>query len=49
VDGKSDPLKTAKDVRLTFTRMAMSDEETVALTQADTPLEKHMEMVTHQN
>jgi catalase-peroxidase len=32
VDGKSDPLKTAKDVRLTFTRMAMSDEETVALT-----------------
>jgi catalase-peroxidase len=32
VDGKSDPLKTAKDVRLTFTRMAMNDEETVALT-----------------
>jgi catalase-peroxidase len=32
VDGKSDPLKTAKDVRETFARMAMNDEETVALT-----------------
>lgn len=32
VDGKSDPLKTAKDVRTTFKRMAMDDEETVALT-----------------
>ena len=32
VDGKSDPLKTAKDVRTTFKRMAMNDEETVALT-----------------
>lgn len=31
VDGKSDPLKTAKDVRTTFKRMAMNDEETVAL------------------
>ncbi|MBS1537027.1 MAG: catalase/peroxidase HPI [Bacteroidetes bacterium] len=32
VDGKQDPLKTAKDVRTTFKRMAMNDEETVALT-----------------
>lgn len=32
VDGKSDPLKTAQDVRTTFKRMAMDDEETVALT-----------------
>ncbi len=32
VDGKSDPLRTAQDVRMTFKRMAMNDEETVALT-----------------
>ena len=32
VNGQSDPLKTAQDVRLTFKRMAMNDEETVALT-----------------
>jgi catalase-peroxidase len=29
VDGKPDPLKTAHDVRVTFARMAMNDEETV--------------------
>tara|TARA_B100000575_G_C23141998_1_gene664855 strand:- start:2148 stop:4325 length:2178 start_codon:yes stop_codon:yes gene_type:complete len=32
VDGKSDPLRTAHDVRETFGRMAMNDEETCALT-----------------
>lgn len=32
VDGNPDPLKTALDMRITFERMAMDDEETVALT-----------------
>ena len=32
VNGKPDPMKTAQAVRVTFARMAMNDEETVALT-----------------
>jgi len=32
VDGNPDPLATAKDMRTTFARMAMNDEETAALT-----------------
>jgi len=32
VNGQPDPLKTAEQVRETFARMAMNDEETVALT-----------------
>lgn len=32
VDGNPDPIKTARDMRITFSRMGMNDEETVALT-----------------
>lgn len=32
VDGNPDPLKTAQAMRVTFSRMALNDEETVALT-----------------
>ena len=45
VNGKPDPLKTALHVRETFARMAMNDEETVALTAGGHTVEKLMEMV----
>ncbi|MBS9778516.1 MAG: catalase/peroxidase HPI [Gammaproteobacteria bacterium] len=32
VGGEPDPIKTARDMRITFARMGMNDEETVALT-----------------
>ncbi|QLB19798.1 catalase/peroxidase HPI [Mannheimia granulomatis] len=41
VDGEQDPLKTARDMKITFKAMGMNDEEVVALTAGGHTIGKH--------
>ncbi|AKG10634.1 peroxidase [Moraxella bovoculi] len=41
VDGVQDPIKTARDMRITFARMGMNDEEVVALVAGGHTIGKH--------
>lgn len=41
VDGEQDPIKTARDMRITFKAMGMNDEEVVALTAGGHTIGKH--------
>lgn len=41
VDGNPDPIKTARDMKITFARMGMNNEETVALVAGGHTIGKH--------